>query len=98
LKTIQDFAFDKRNVSQQISILPNGVAGYTGDGYCISFSLQTSQDALVTGDIGFKSGDVTSTTFTASSNNSLSNSTVVIDDMVPGYTDVYPYWASGVFL
>ena len=98
LTTIKDFAFDKRNVSQQIAILPNGVAGYKGDGYCISFSLQTSQDALVTGDIGFKSGDVTSTTFTASSNNSTSNSTAVINSIVPGYTDVYPYWASGVFL
>lgn len=98
LTTIRDFAFDKRNVSQQIAILPNGVAGYTGDGYCISFSLQTSQDALVTGDIGFKSGDVTSTTFTTSSNNSSSNSTAVINSIVPGYTDVYPYWASGVFL
>lgn len=106
LKTIQDFAFNKRNVSQKIAILPNGVAGYKGDGYCISFSLQTSQDALVTGDIGFKSGDVTPTTsnpypFTSSSNNSNTNSTtseLVIDDMVPGYTDVYPYWASGVFL
>ena len=98
LETIRDFAFDKRNVQQQIAILPNGVAGYKGKGYCISFSLQTSQDALVTGDIGFKSGDVTSTTFTTSSNNSTSNSTAVIDDMVPGYTDVYPYWASGVFL
>lgn len=103
LKTISDFAFEKRNVSKKIAILPNGVAGYTGMGYCISFSLQTSQDALVTGDIGFKSGDVSSTTssFSSSSNNSVSNSTtaeLVIDDMVPTYTDVYPYWASGVFL
>lgn len=99
LETIKDFAFDKRNESKEIAILPNGVAGYTGMGYCISFSLQTSQDALVTGDIGFKSGDVSSTTssFSSSSNTSSSTSTI-ISTMVPGYTDVYPYWASGVFL
>lgn len=58
---LQAFGFsDRANPSGfAFYILPNGTAGYAGNAWCESMSFSASQDAIVTGDFGFKSGNVT---------------------------------------
>lgn len=102
---IQAIAFGSRagqdgKSGHYFQILPNGIAGYKGRGFCISLSLSTSQDALVTGDIGFKSGTVKATSGGGTINigSASSHQSSTLNTSVPNYTDVYPYWASTVYL
>lgn len=88
-------AFTNRGTGTSLQLLPNGIAGYSGTAYCISVSLSTSQDALVSGDIGFKTGSTASTILLGSAS---SSNTSNLNTSVPNYTDVYPYWASKVVL
>jgi len=58
---LQAFGFEDRANPAGFAfyILPNGTAGYAGNAWCESMSFSASQDAIVTGDFGFKSGNVT---------------------------------------
>lgn len=58
---LQEFGFEDRANPEGFAfyILPNGTAGYKGNAWCESMSFSASQDAIVTGDFGFKSGNVT---------------------------------------
>ena len=99
--TLQDFGFTKRNNGKYIIILPNGVAGYQGTGWCQGVSFSASADSLVTGDINFKTGNVedcitsSSESFDAEAGKIGSGN---LPDFGSDYLDVYPFWASGVLL
>lgn len=101
-KKIQNFAFEKRNEGMVIYILPNGKAGYYGKGWCQSCSFSASQDAIVTGDFGFKTGNVQSCINTDSWSSSDTavkmGSSDINTDFGSDYLNVYPFWASGVCL
>lgn len=58
---LQAFGFEDRANPNGFAfyVLPNGTAGYAGNAWCESMSFSASQDAIVTGDFGFKSGNVT---------------------------------------
>lgn len=58
---LQAFGFEDRANPAGFAfyVLPNGTAGYAGNAWCESMSFSASQDAIVTGDFGFKSGNVT---------------------------------------
>ena len=58
---LQAFGFEDRANPKGFAfyVLPNGTAGYAGNAWCESMSFSASQDAIVTGDFGFKSGNVT---------------------------------------
>lgn len=94
---LQDWAFDKRNEAQFYCILPNGSAGYSGTAYCTGCSFSASQDAIVSGDISLKTGDIQGsiTTGSLSSTDSLGKGS--LSSFCAGYLDVYPFWASGVY-
>lgn len=57
---LQAFGFEDRANPKGFAfyVLPNGTAGYAGNAWCESMSFSASQDAIVTGDFGFKSGNV----------------------------------------
>ena len=98
---IQNFAFEKRNEGMIICILPNGKAGYYGKGWCQSCSFTASQDAIVTGDIGFKTGNVENCIATSdaySNTNEKSGSGSLNSAFGTNYMNVFPFWASGVYL
>lgn len=96
-KIFGEFCSSKRCTSKKLKIFPNGIAGYVGDSYCQSFSLETSQDSLVTGSFNTKSAKFSEslTQFSSSSANSTTNSSVgFISQIAPKYQDVYPYYGS----
>ena len=103
---IQNFAFEKRNEGMIICILPNGKAGYYGKGWCQSCSFSASQDAIVTGDFGFKTGNVQSCISTddwddtdEEQKDDIKNGSADLNkDFGDNYLNVYPFWASGVCL
>ena len=99
---IQNFAFEKRNEGMIICILPNGKAGYYGKGWCQSCSFSASQDAIVTGDFGFKTGNVqnciNTDSWTDSDSAVKTGSADLNNDFGDNYLNVYPFWASGVCL
>lgn len=103
---LQDFAFEKRNLGKYLYILPNGVAGYKGVGWCEGCSFTAAADALVTGDTSFKTGNVQDCIYTdvatdASQKgpNLPKTETNPIDSAFgDDYLDVFPFWASGVKL
>lgn len=98
---IQDFAFQKRNEGKQFEILPNGIAGYAGKGWCQSCSFNASQDAIITGDIGFKTGNVQNcinTTSITDDDAKLGSNVNLNDAFGTSYLNVFPFWASGVCL
>ena len=97
VKKLQEWAFDKRNESKTVTILPNGVAGYTGDAYCTGCSFSCSQDAIVSGDISLKSGDIKSK-ITTNSNSSVKTGTGQLNECSDDYLSVFPFWASSVLL
>lgn len=98
---LQDFAFEKRNLGKMIYILPNGVAGYYGRGWCEGCSFSASQDSIVTGDFNFKTGNVQNCINTSSitDQDKAKNGTAnVNEDFTSNYLAVFPFWASGVCL
>ena len=102
--TLEDWAFKKRNVPKKVTIYPNGIAGYSGSAYCTGCSFSCSQDAIVSGDISLKSGEVKSTIKSNGSNGS-SNTMTSNDSIGSGslsavskdYMCVYPFWATAVY-
>ena len=103
---LQDYAFEKRNLGKYLYILPNGVAGYKGVGWCQGCSFTASADAIVTGDTSFKTGNVENCIFTdqatASSekgpNMPKTQKNPIDAAFGDDYLDVFPFWASGVKL
>lgn len=93
---IRDFAFDRRDVSSPVQILPNGIAGYTGLMFCTGAGFSTSQDSLVTGNVNVKTGSV-SGIITGLQQDEYSTKSDIAS-ISPKYNDVYPYWASMVYL
>ena len=107
---LQQFAFtDRANpTGYRVYILPNGTAGYGGNSWCESMSFSASQDALVTGDFGFKSGNVKSGSRLNTPGVLTGDNTTYTDDNVKlgasggnlrdnlELLSVYPFWASGV--
>ena len=103
---LQNFAFEKRNKGAMIYILPNGKAGYYGKAWCQGCSFSASQDAIVSGDFNFKTGNVQNciNTDTWDTTNDDKTSDVgkgsanINSDFGNDYLNVYPFWASGVCL
>lgn len=102
---LQNFAFEKRNQGAIFEILPNGIAGYMGRGWCQSCSFSASQDAIVTGDAGFKTGNVQDCIQTGSVSDTAAKygagsggSNYLNDSFGESYLNVFPFWASGVCL
>lgn len=104
---LQNFAFEARNKGAMIYILPNGKAGYYGKAWCQGCSFSASQDAIVSGDFNFKTGNVQNCINTASWENATADdkdsevgkgSANINQDFGPNYLNVYPFWASGVCL
>ena len=93
---LESVAFTARQSGKALTIYPNGIAGYSGTAYCISAGLSTSQDSLVTGELGFKTGSVSSNITTTSNKSGAGSSN--LNSSVPNYQDVYPYWASAVYI
>lgn len=103
---LQDFAFENRNLGKKLYILPNGVAGYQGQGWCQGCSFTASADSIVTGDTNFKTGNVENCISTESAGaNSIkgpnldkSATNPISTSIGSDYLDVFPFWASGVYL
>ena len=95
---LSNWAFKERNEAQNYKILPNGKAGYQGTAYCTGCSFSASQDAIVSGDISLKTGDVQGSINTGSLTSSDKTGKGDLDSIAQGYIDVYPFWASGVYL
>lgn len=99
---LQDFAFEKRNQGKTIYILPNGKAGYYGKAWCEGCSFSASQDAIVTGDFNFKTGNVQNCINTGSYTDDdpqvKQGTANVNQDFTSDYLAVFPFWASGVCL
>jgi hypothetical protein len=79
--------------------LPNGQAGYSGTAYCVGCSFSASQDAIVSGDISLKTGDVNGKILTSSitDDNKAKDGHSVLSEIAEGYMDVYPFWATAVY-
>ena len=97
---LSQWAFTKRNQSKNYQILPNGKAGYSGTAYCVGCSFSASQDAIVSGDISLKTGDVNGKILTGSMSDDSEKAKTghsVLDSIAEGYMDVYPFWATAVY-
>ena len=97
---LSEWAFTARNTAKSYQILPNGKAGYSGTAYCVGCSFSASQDAIVSGDISLKTGDVNGKILTDSISSTdavASSGHGVLSDIATGYMDVYPFWASAMY-
>lgn len=94
---LSEWAFTNRNTAKSYQILPNGKAGYSGTAYCTGCSFSASQDAIVSGDISLKTGDIQGSITTGSLSSTDSLGSGSLSSFCAGYLDVYPFWASGVY-
>ena len=92
---IATFAFSARNKGANCQIYPDNKSGFSGKMYCTGCGFSTAQDSLVTGDISFKGGVAFDSTSSVSFS-STSSITQSLNNASTNYTDVFPYWASGV--
>ena len=53
-EALQKFAFTDRTEASTVHMLPDGVNGFHGDGWCSSISFEASEGAALTGSMNFK--------------------------------------------
>ena len=53
-EALQKFAFTDRTEATNVHMLPDGVNGFHGDGWCSSISFEASEGAALTGSMNFK--------------------------------------------
>lgn len=81
----------------QVTIYPNGSAGYCSNMYTQSLQYSASQDSLVTGSVSFKGSDINSVVKADaddSSSDVYKNGVGSIDSLAPKYNSVYPYYGT----
>lgn len=101
---LNTFAFTNRGAAAGTPILiyPNGEYGLNSFAWCSGFSLETSQDSIVTGSSDFTSyiredelGNISGITTGINSNSTTGASLGVLP---MSFNDLYPYWASKVYV
>lgn len=83
----------------QVTIYPNGVAGYNSPMYTQSLQYSTSQDSLVIGSASFKGAEVDSVLTDAQGNfaaadHKSGHGNTYISSLSPGYRSVFPYYGT----
>ena len=51
---LRGFAFEDRTEQTKVTLLPDGVNGFSGNGWCSSISFEASEGAALTGNMNFK--------------------------------------------
>lgn len=83
----------------QVTIYPNGSAGYNSKMYTQSLQYSTSQDSLVTGSVSFKGADVNSVLTDKqggfqSADHKNGHGSKYLSSVTPGYYNVFPYYGT----
>lgn len=85
-----------------VTVYPNGYAGYKSNMYTQSLQYSTSQDSLVTGSVAFKGADINSVTTDNKAGFSNANhrqgingkNNTYLSSLTPQYNDVFPYYGT----
>lgn len=83
----------------QVTIYPNGSAGYNSKMYTQSLQYSTSQDSIVSGSVSFKGADVNSVLTDkegnfATANHKTGHGSQYISSLASGYYSVFPYYGT----
>lgn len=78
----------------QVTIYPNGFAGYNSKMYTQSLQYSTSQDSIVSGSVSFKGADVNSVVTTGSTDSKTGAGPKYISSLAANYYSVFPYYGT----
>lgn len=99
------FAFTERGINngKQIQILPNGTGGFNGPVWCQSLNMDASEGSLLSGSFGFASGEVEEGWSPVPVPGTVDGTQTDVGtgggaSAVSGFTGVYPYWGTQVYL